>query len=207
MALGDIYQLRDKYHTTYGVEMENVYFFIGTGDGLALDLAQAFSDDWLVEIAELQPADVTHYALIVQSLFDPTDFVEFSTDQDGLWPVEASTPFSAMNFTQRLATRAIRAGHKRIGPVPEDAAQNGVIIDNDYAAQLLVVANLLNDVIEPNATPSATFQPVVVKRIKFTEDGKTKYRLPVDFGEAEFAPVINAVVGNRVSHQVSRERG
>lgn len=206
MAVGDIYMLKDKHRATWGTEFLNTYFYIGSGDGLALNLAQAFADEIVADIADLQQTDITHYELEALSLFDPTDFGVVAIDVDGTQTTETSAPFTAINFSLRLPTRAIKAGSKRIGPVPEDVVVNGVVTDSAYITLLQSVVADLDNQISPTGEPSKTFDPVVVKRIVEGTPPNVSYRLPTSFGEAVYAPVIAALVNLNVSHQVTRKR-
>ncbi len=208
MSIGDVYMLKDKHIATWGTNYLNVYFYQGVGDGLALNLCEAFRDDILSQVAAIQPIDINHFELEAVSLFDPTDFGILSVDVDGTQTTETSAPFLAVNFSFQLPTRAIKKGSKRIGPVPEDVTQNGVIIDEDYISLLNSLTAVFNDVIEPDTEISQAFQPVVVKRIfePATEEHPDRYRLPVSFGEAEFANVIGCTVNLFTSHQTSRRR-
>jgi len=110
-----------------------------------------------------------------------------------------------VNYTFRIPTRAIRPGAKRIGPVPEDAAVNGIINDVDYIVVAEAVRDIIGDVIAPSGDPSATFAPVVVKRVRSGVSPNYSYRLPTSYGEAEFAYVTFVNMNLNVSHQVSRE--
>lgn len=206
MALGDTYLLRSRQRTTYGVELENVYFYRGTGVGLALNLCQAFADDITPLVAALQPVDVTHYLLEAGSLFDLTDFGSLAISVAGTILNETSAPFTAVNFTLRVPTRAIRPGSKRIGPVPESVIQNGVINDAPYILSVGALVLALDDVIEPSANPAQSFEPVLVKRILIPGSDPKRYRLPATIAEATISPVTQVAFSNIVSHQVSRER-
>lgn len=205
MAIGDIFMLTDKYQGSNLPSASNVYFYIGTGDGLSLDLYEAFIEDMLPDIAAMQPNDIDHVEIAVQSLFDPTDFTVQTILAPGTWAVEANAQFTAVSFGLRLPTRAIRPGSKRIGPVPEDAAVSSAITSVPYLAAVNVVRASLGSTIEPAANPSRTFDPVVVKRIKETSpSGVVSYRLPTSFGEATYAPITAVTVDLFVSHQDSR---
>ena len=206
MAIGDVYQARVRYRSAYNVEAENVFFYIGTGDGLSNSLAQAMADDIVPVMDNLLPLDWNFYRIEVQSLFDPTDFFGLDIDLDGIQTVETTAPYTAINFTLRVPTRSIRPGSKRIGPVPEDVVTNGIIDDEDYLVLVEAMRSVMEDTIEPTGATGDTYDPVVVKRVKFTEDGKVKYRLPASFGEAVYANVTGVVVNSILSHQTSRQR-
>jgi len=206
MALGDIYAVKDFHRAAYATEFLNVYFYQGIGTGLAAGLADAYVSAILPLILPLQPIDITHYKIDVASLFDLSDFSTLTISEVGTVAVETSAPYTAVNFALRLPTRAIRPGSKRIGPVPETATQNGVITLASYLTSLEALRAELDDIISDPDDLLATYSPVVVKRIKFIEDGKVKYRLPTTSAEAVFANVIGATLNVLTSHQVSRER-
>lgn len=204
--IGDIYMVTDKHRATWGTEMVNNYFYLGNGDGIAPDLGQAFVDNMLTPIAAIQPIDINHYQVDVISLFDPTDYASSGVDVDGVQTTETSAPFLAVNYTLVTNTRAIRKGSKRIGPVPEDVIVNGVITDATYISDLETLRLLMNDIIQPTGEPTKTFSQVVVKRVREGTGPNYTYRLPVSWGEAEYSPVLTALVNLTVSHQVSRKR-
>lgn len=206
MAIGDIYMLSDRHKASWGTEMLNVYFYIGSGDGLALDLCQGFADEILGDIAATQTIDINHYLLEAISLFDPTDFGILSVDVDGTQATETSAPFLATNFSFQLPTRAIRKGSKRIGPIPENVVVNGVITDATYIGLLNALTVDFALPTAPTAQPSRTFDPVVVKRVIEGTPPDVTYRLPVSFGEAEYANVVGVTVNLNASHQTSRKR-
>jgi len=205
MALGDVYMVKDKHHSAQGVEYLNTYFYQGTGAGISLGLANYFEAGLIPAVADLQATDINHYEVEVLSLFDPTDYAIVSIDVDGTWTVETSAPFLAIGFTLAVPTRAIKKGSKRIGPVPEDAVVNGVITDAGYIALIEIVRAAMGAIAADPGDITATYQPVVVKRVREGTPGDYTYRLPVSFGEAEFANVTATLVSLNVTSQVSRK--
>jgi len=210
--IGDIYQVKDFQVTAAGVNLLNTYFYQGTGDGIAGDMGQAFVDAILPLVLETQPTDITHFKLEVASLFDPTDFAVSNPAADGVWAVGALTPFTALNYTLFIPTRAIKKGSKRIGTVPEDASLDGVVNNATYIDAVNDIVFILSQTINPIADVSKTFTPVVVQRVKeeIVQDpplnpARFSYRLPVSFGEAVFANVTSVTVDLNVTSQVTRK--
>lgn len=206
MATGDTYELFDHYVTAGGVEMLNVYTYRGTGTGVAADLVQAFQDDVMAPILGQQPTDITHYLIKAQSLFDPSDFASDSVNLDGVWGVGGLTPFTAVQFTFRVPTRLIRPGGKRIGTVPEDASLDGVINNATYITAIEATRVQLGATINPSGVGAATFEPVLVKREKYTTSGGSEaYRMPTVKATALVVAIQSVAVQLNVASQVSRK--
>lgn len=187
-------------------EMLNVYFYKNdAGEGNAEDVANAFHEDVLFVLPTIQSVDIQHISLKVQALFALDDNFELATGDLGTIATEAFPSASAVNFTLRPLSRAVRPGSKRIAGIPENAGNHNVINNAGYITALENTRLVLEGSIEAGVTPLATYEPAIVKRIPYTApSGKPAYRLPATGAEAFVFGVSGALVSLRMSHQVSR---
>lgn len=209
MALNDIYILEDKQTWNSGEEVLNVYQYQRLApEGTAADCIQAFEQSMLTAIRALQINLVNHALLRCYNLGDLEDFAELTlSGQAGVNSGEALPVFAAVNFTLRPGSRAIRPGAKRIAGIPENVTANGVITNSTYLASMETLRVKMFTNIQD--TPSETeYQPVIVKRIKYTTSGGTEaYRFPEPGDTLVVSPVTGCLVNINVSHQVSRGNG
>jgi hypothetical protein len=188
----------------------NVYFF---QDLLLASTAENLCDAWIAgflpKVIACQTATVVHDKVDCVNLADPGNFFETPTGDAGEFAGASMPAHDAVNFSLRLNTRAIRPGSKRYAGVPEPSTDRNFINDAGYIAALEDLriqqsAVLLSGVV-------ATFQPVVVKRVKYNPDPgdltKFAYRLPETEPEFLSGDIVGALVNLRVSHQVSRNNG
>lgn len=208
MSLDTTYLLRlRQLWNVGGKPMENVFFYEHTaGSGDAFTLAEAFDLVMLPKINDLQWAGVQNSNIDVYNMGDPTDFISYPATGVGLQSGDSLPPHSAINFTMKLSTRAVRKGSKRFSGIPEAVQENGYILDAAYLAKmetlrLALFAELVSDL--------DTFLPIVVKRVKEPVVGTVPlqytYRLPITDGELVVGEVATATTAPIVSHQVSRE--
>lgn len=207
MALNDIYML--THRQTWGVggrPINNVYFFEHTaGAGVAIDLAQAFQSQYLPVIGALQSILIWSTFLEVINLGDLGDFVSYPVEANGSYGGDVLPPYAAYGFTQRVNTRAVRKGSKRIAGVPESAQANGVVTFPDILDAMedfrILLESELTDV-------SDTWLPVVIKRVKTPVVGTVPlqytYRLPTSDLELVVGEVVNVSTSPNLTHQVSR---
>lgn len=211
MTLANVYQVIDRQRFPTGELIENVYFYNNSGeDGDAEDLAAAFNLDVVSFIRPMQSQFVSHTEIIVQSLGSPADFAALAlTGADGDYSEDALSAFTAVNFTLRPNTRAIRPGSKRIGGLPDNAGTytNGVITASPMLTLLEALRTALKTSID--ATGPDYF-PVLVKRIFVPADEPEHgayYRLPISDGELVTADIVNTLVNTTLTHQTSRGNG
>lgn len=206
MALADIYVLEDVQIIHGAEEVRNVYTYQRDGEsGSAEELVAAFLQDVQPEIENIQTNAVEHVLCRAYSLGDLTDFFEQTeTGNVGNLVVLTLPSFTAVNFTLRAASRAVRPGSKRYAGVPEEAVANDTINQASYITALNALRIQLAAVItSPN--DATTYSPVIVKRVPYvTDKGNDAYRYPVP-GDTLVAPLVTgALVNLQVSHQVSR---
>lgn len=194
-------------------KLHNVFFYRTDAVGAtAQNLGQAFEEDILPLINDLQNVAVSNSLLRVINLGDLTDFWEKALTGAGLNTSSESLPaHDAINYTLRLNTRAVRPGSKRISGIPESAQSNGIITVGSYITQMNTLRTALYDTIAYNTTPAVAYQPVVIKRVKETEtvngQEKVTYRLPTPSETVEYGDVVSCLVNTKISHQISRGNG
>lgn len=189
-----------------GKPMNNVFFYDHTaGSGDAQLLAETFELVQLPKINAMQWDGVRNISLDVVNLGDFGDFVSWPIEGTGDTSTDSLPPASAINFTMKLNTRAVRKGSKRISGIPESVQSNGRVLDAGYLAlmetfRLSLYAELVNDL--------DTFLPIVVKRVREAVPGTTPvqytYRLPISDLELVIGEVVTATTTPIISHQVSR---
>lgn len=208
MALNTIYQLRhvQRWGGT-GKPLESVYFFNHTaGLGKAIDLAQDFTTIMVPLVLALQANLVENVSIDVINMGDLSDFYSTPLLGSGEYVDQALPPYVSVGFTQKLDTRAVRKGGKRISGIPESVAANGSVIEgtyitkmDNYRAQLQVAMTSVSD----------TWLPVVIKRVKTAVPGTVPqqytYRLPKTDAELVVANVVTALTSPVLTHQTSRE--
>lgn len=194
-----------------GEKMLNNFFFTSLDAGAnSEDLYTGMTapGELIDSINAIQADIVKNDSLRIINLGLLTDFLEQGVPGEGSGSSESSLPpHSAVNYALKLNTRAVRPGSKRFSGVPEDAQTNGVISDAAYIVSIAALEIKLSDVV---ASGSATFTPVVIKRIRIEPDvdhPNVRYRLPETDGELVFGTVTAALVNLLVSHQVSRGNG
>lgn len=209
MALSDCYMLRDV-QTSQNEEILNVYFY---QDLLLASTAEnvvtAFIAGVLPKVRPIQTTVLHHVKVDAVNLADPANFYEEIIDLAGTNTGDPLPAHSAVNFSLRINSRALRPGSKRYCSIPEGAVDGNDINNSTYLALLETLrvqqsAILLSGVV-------ATFQPIVIKRVPYTPTGSPMghiaYRLPTTDAEFVFGNVVDALTSRRISHQVSRGNG
>ena len=208
MALNTIYMLRHiQSWLDGGKKMENVYFFDHTaGTGEAAALATSFGIVFLPVIRALQCQTVKDVSIDVINLGDLGDFTSVPVSGMGVYVGQVLPPHSALSFTTKLSTRAVRHGGHRISGIPESVNEAGKILDPTYVGQMEDYRDLLKTEL---VDATETWKPVVIKRVRTAVPGKTPtqytYRLPETDGELVVGEIVNALLSLNISHQVSRE--
>lgn len=214
MAIGDLYELTFVQADSETLEPIITKWYYAAVD--VLGNAQGLFEGWtkdnslLERINNLQCQTVLNQSIRIINLFSLTDFYENTVEGEGLIASAESLPIhDVVNFTLKLDTRGVRPGSKRLSGIPESVQRQNLIRDGAYITDLNILANLMpDDVVEPLG---AVFDPVVVKRIKYTvgegEEAHDAYRLPANAGEANYGHINAALVNLKVSHQVSRGNG
>jgi len=208
MALNSIFML-SHVQTFSDEEMMSNYFFNKTaGSGTAGDLAAAFIDTFVPAISAFTVSAVINKLIRVINLGDLTDFVETVDVTAGALADQPLPIFSAVGYTLKLDTRAVRPGSKRISGLSENSGQGGVITD---VATFALVNALRELMFAPLTDGSSTWQQVVLKRVREDVVGTVPlqhtYRLPETDDELIFGSVVECLTSPNLSHQVSRGNG
>lgn len=143
------------------------------------------------------------------SLGDLSDFDEQTWGDTGLNVITPLPLHSALNFTLKLDTRAVKPGSKRIACIPEAATAFNLVTDATYLGDVEDFRLFLKQTLQESS--SDAWRPVVVKRVKEAVPGTTPtrytYRLPETDEELVFGHVREVLFNSRISHQVSRGNG
>jgi len=185
----------------------NVYHYRAeTADTSAQDLAAAFQEDILSEIAGIQTTEVTGDRLRIITLFDFTDFYDADIEDPVRNALSTTLPRSvAMNFTLRTNVRNIGPGAKRYAGIAAANQDDNTWIGTPFLEQVeelrLALAAPLGAIIEDS------YKPVIVKRVFYeaTETAKAGHYMPRTEPELVWAYVTNVALSMDVSHQVSRD--
>ena len=123
MAVGDVYQIKDK-QLVFSQEALNVYYYQALDDGLdAESVATAFSNQIVSQVILIQTSTVSHIGIEVINLNDPLDFFEetFSIPTPGTIPSDPMPSYVSWTFKFNRSSRIIRNGRKAIAGVAESA--------------------------------------------------------------------------------------
>jgi hypothetical protein len=206
MALADIFVL-DHVQSFDGEPLHNLYTYDSGGTGTAVDLINAFRDDMLPLILQLQCAQIRTDTIKAYSLGNLGDLDEQTVDETGANVGLQMLPvFNAVNFSLKPTSRAVRSGSKRIAGIPETVQVDGTITDATYLTAMEALRIAMSNPISDDDL--VFFDPVIVKRVKYavpdSDPVRYAYRYP-EAGDTLVTATIRAVVLNRkVSHQVSR---
>jgi len=207
MALSDVYQVVCKQHLQ-GKNVENVFFFERiTVDGTAEDLEASFETSYFPVIRPLQTFSLFWDEIDVTNLGEDSDFIKKPFVMQGsAGDTDTMPAFVGVGYTLNPATRAVRPGSKRFAGVPESAVTKGEIVEPTYLAAVEALRVVLDDNI---VGALATYQPVIVKRIKTAVAGTTpvqyKYALPKVGDTLTLGLVKSANSNIFVTSQVSRK--
>lgn len=211
VGLASIYKVVDNQRFPGGEVVQNVYFYSAEdGDGSAEDLSLAFNNDMLTGIIRAAQANqFEHTSVEAQSLGDFADFyTRVLTGAVGGWTSDCLSPFTAVNFTLRTASREVRPGSKRIGGLPDSTSlyTNGQVTESEQLSNLEDIRLAMAGVI---TAAGAEYTPIIIKRIFVPAGGDhgPYYRLPETDGELVYFPVSVALVNPILTHQTSRGNG
>lgn len=211
MAIGDIYGIT-LVSGFAGNIAEQVFFYeltSGSSSASAPDLAAEFRDEAVPLIGNVIQTDVPIYSTRTVNLFDDVDWEEFVYNPviTGARVGQAMPPFVVAAFQSAKPSSSQAPARKRFGALSESDVQgNGLQDVSAYFTALTALATKLG---EPMITGTGnTYNPVIVKRIKYTTTGgKTAYRLPESLVEAITFPAVNWSWDNIVTSQITRKLG
>lgn len=210
MAYADLYELRDKQDLG-GQDVLNIYHVEKADPAYeADDIAQAYLDSIMPSILLMQPDDLQHSVIEVESLADPLDFATLTfTPNAGLLSGSALSTFSAAAIQFNRRRTDMKNGQKRwlagietrIAVNTWDATMIGLIDDVGDA----LVADW-----ELTADPGVKVcEYVIIKRICVGSpppDPCVTYRLPDDDAELVMYHPIAFITRDKVRSQVSRKK-
>jgi hypothetical protein len=215
--LGDVYEVVDK-QVLFGQEVLNVFQFrqivnfVTTLSNNAEACEAAFKAQYLPKIAQVQTGDLTHVNLSVKNLFNTDDAFSEDINVTGVQNAAASADtlgsFEAFSFTTRGSGLTVKPGGKRIAAVLDSFVTDGVITDSNALIGLNALANQMKTSLTVGTIiQDATFQPILVKRVRSGAAGNYEYRMPENTGELVYANIQNALLKLLISSQVSRKVG
>lgn len=207
VSLDGLYALR-HIQDSNGQLIENTYFFShAVGTGTATQLCLDFESEWLPLILALQVADLVTQGISAYNMGDYGDFASLPLLTPGTYGDVPRKPiFTAVGYSMKLNTRAVRGGSKRIAGVPSEVANEDTITSSGYLAsiealRLAFAGNIVG--------ATDTWQPIVIKRVKTAVAGTTpvkyKYTLPVPPDDATIGQIVAVSDSNVLTSQVSRK--
>lgn len=205
MAAGDIYEviIQQDFLTEVGL---NVFFYETTNaTGSALELAQQFETDVLPAWIALVNDGLFFDTAFVRNLFNPDDAAAYPLGQSGVGVGEALPSFISLYASFTPDRASINNARKMFGGLSEDNQNNGNWSTATQTAWAQIVnTEFLQTLLNVNSDP--TYQPIVVKRIKYTTpNGNIAYRLPILPSEADTGVLIAGTASPRVRTQRSRK--
>lgn len=207
-TLDKTYQIICK-QTLFEQDVENVWFYASQdAAGSAEDLRAAFIATIVPAIRQIQAQPLLWASINTYSLGDLSDFEKFPYPNTGLaGSGDTLPPHDAVSYTLNPASRVVRPGGKRIAGILEAVVTNGQFVEPTYVGNMEALRILMDDALVGTL---ATYDPVIVKRIKTVVAGTTpvqyKYELPKTGDPLTVGLVKSATVDFFVSSQVSRKR-
>jgi len=217
MAISDLFELRTT-STFLGQVCYNVYFYAVSAEGGVFgNPAQRLADAWNIFNWEdsgslfrstLFSNDLNYSAINTRALFNPALIYELLL---GTYSGENADvnmpPYVAFTLRSDRTDGRIRRGFKRFPGVVESANANGNVEAAALAGLVSLGEQLVGELTYGDETNFITFSPVVVKRVKYTEDGVVKYRLPESVGEAVYSQIMTWDAIPTLTTQNSRKYG
>lgn len=178
-------------------QCNNVFYYVRDSSavpnaGIPEENLEAYFRTTVVPQMKLATSTAIDYRRVsVREILPGFGFKEhiFAENNTGAISGEHFPVFVAAEMYSPRRVGNIRAGFKRFAGIGEASATNGVLIPTSLAIWQ-TLADMLNawvDIIE-GVDVVGTLRPVIVKRIKFTNDqGRESYRLPETLAELEYA--------------------
>lgn len=197
-------------------QLNNVFYYVRDSDavpnaGIPEENLEAYFRTTVVPQMKLATSSAIDYRRVsVREIIPGFGFKEhvFAENNNGAIAGEHFPVFVAAELYSPRRVGNIRAGFKRFGGIGEGSATNGVLIPTSLALfqQLATMLNAWVPIIE-GVTEVGTLRPVIVKRVKFTNDqGRISYRLPETMAELEYATAAY-VPRENLTTQNSRKLG
>ncbi len=209
MALSDIYMVRDIQD--YQEEpLMNVYFFQDITTAITAEsVVTAYIEDFLPAVRAIQTADVTHTKVDAVNLADAGNFFESVIALDGSHAGESLPAHSAVNYSLRINSRALRPGSKRYCGIDESLVSGNLITNATYIGLLNTLRSQQSALIGEGIAEN--LKQIVVKRVLYevpdSSPVRMAYRLPLTDEKLVTGDVVDALLNLKISHQVSRGNG
>jgi len=211
MAVNDVYsiKMRSGFAGSNGLQMFTYKVLSETTGATAPLVAAEFRADVVPAILDILQEDQPVYNVRTVNLFDDVDWEDYNygTTPLGTRAGQALPSINVAGFESAKPSSSQDPARKRFGALSESDVQgNGLQDVSGYFAALNALAAQLG----ANLTDTAgnIYQPVVVKRIKYTTPGgKEAYRLPEGQFESVTFGAINWSWDNVVTSQVTRKPG
>lgn len=215
MPLNDLYVLTLDTVTGDGVVMRQDFSYqvsfttLGAQEAELLNLG--FETAVASGIAAIVHTDTYIRGSACRNLFYPTVYHEYNYSPylQGERTGQSLPTFVAASFSSAKPAYGQRGAKKRFGTLSEaDTQGNGLQDTTGYFTALDTLAEQLGTPIQSTqGLFSATFNPVVIHRVKETINGKVVYRYPTNDGEAESYLASNWTWSNEVGSQLTRKKG
>jgi hypothetical protein len=173
----------------------------------------AIAGEWLTRMATviraLYEGEVTLVELVLKNLFDSSDTLAYPIGLTGTaGPTANQLPTQCSVGVQMLHNNPdVRKGWKRFWPINYLGATDGVLTGASVT-KYTAVGDALIDGLFVNANPpyDSDLPYIILKRIAYEEDGKTKYRLPENLAESVWGVVDDYDINLRVTTQNTRKQ-
>lgn len=210
MAVGDVYMMTD-FQTFFNQQVINVYFYRMTALDGGFAAAQAVVNSWnsqvRILVASLQNPTLVHNRYQCINLFNAGEFYDVLDSDPGTAAGAALSPFFAVGFGAPRINALIRASKRRLAGLNEESLSGNTLIPGAITTANNIAAAFNANLVNVPVMGGNEFQPVAVKRIKYTTPGgSTAYRLPETILELVYRPITNWAF-ERVTTQNSRKVG
>lgn len=185
-------------------EIRNVFHYRtatpGVLEGSALDLATAFNATKTPAIEARLHLQYEKNAIDVFDLFFPANIATLSVSGNGLQAGDSMGTRVAATLRTNRATREIRRGQKRFGPLAEAQQSGGTLTAAEITAWLNLGSTLAASVLG-----AVTYFPIIVKRI-FVALPTPHYRLPANISEYVAFDITTWDINERITTQNTRRQ-
>lgn len=210
MAYADLYEIRDR-QTYTDQQVLNVYHAERLSGGFgATQVGQSFIDSVMPDVLNIQPSQLTHDLIEVQSISEPTDFASLTFSPNvGLLTGQSNSSFMAAAIQFNRLRTDMKHGQKRwVAGSETEASGNDWI--TSFVTLLTTLANAVIANWEETANPGVPVARfTIVKRVCKTFDAGGKclvYELPQVLDDYVNYFPTTFIVRDTIRSQVSRKR-
>lgn len=211
MAINDVYQVVIQSNFKNKAKGQNVFFYQQvTGTALGADaIARGAAATLALPLRNLQTGDISYEFVSTVNLFNRADIGSFNFPVGSVGLRIGSSEPSFVSVVYRIARTiaTMKSGSKYFWGISENDVEDGEMQSGSFAL-LDALLSAIRAIPSVSGVQNGEFKPIVVKRIKYVEGGKTKYRLPESLSELVSYPVAgNASYLLPVSTRNSRKIG